>query len=133
MSDFLLHQSRFHRGLATSTSVFLSTGVPSRPTDGSQRCVLDIRGRIHIAVVFPATLGHVHARIDSSIFSCRPGQHVVRHHALDVQVLNTEDAESPGQVSGRFMQKVLTDMGDPGVEFRQFPGGLTPVIAGLFV
>ena len=132
MSDFLLHQSRFHRGLATSTSAFLSTGVPSRPTDGSQRCVLDI-GRIHIAVVFPATLGHAHARIDSSIFSCRPGQRIVRHHALDVQVLNTEDAESSGQVRGRFMQKVLTDMGDPGVEFRQFPGGLTPVIAGLFV
>jgi len=57
MSDFLLRRGRFHRGLATPASAFLSTGVTSRPTDGSQRHPLDIQSRVHIAVVFRTTVG----------------------------------------------------------------------------
>ena len=51
MSDFLLRRGRFHRSLATPASAFLSTGVTSRPTDGSQRHALDIQSRVDIAVV----------------------------------------------------------------------------------
>ena len=56
MRDFLLQRGRFRRGLATDASAFLSTGVTSRPTGGSQRYALDIQGRIDVAVVFCAAL-----------------------------------------------------------------------------
>ena len=57
VADFLLHRGRFHRSLATSASAFLSTGVTSRPTGGSQRFTLDIEGRVDVAVVFRAAVG----------------------------------------------------------------------------
>ena len=51
MADFLRRGGRFHAGLATGASAFLSTGVTSRPTDGSQRRALEIDSRVKVAVI----------------------------------------------------------------------------------
>ena len=61
-------------------------------------------------------VGHLSAELEQADVGNVPGQLPIRHHAFDVQILDNNFCKFAGQIVGKLMQRVGTNVGNSFVE-----------------